>query len=226
MSEIKVSGEKRKRDDLEHESVAALLIDKGAKLPPEALTLIREIVANNKVPDEMCTSCDRGIFSGGQFMQTHKWGYDRPFCRACIMYCKCCQEDYVESMEYRHEDCRAHCDDKNCEHSESEDDSSAHAPPASDWKELRESERSAKQIHTSGGYQIFVKTLTGKTITLQVESGDLTEDVKGQIEAKEGICPDNQHLIFAGRKILDGRTMAQQNINKESTLHLVLRSRG
>lgn len=77
-----------------------------------------------------------------------------------------------------------------------------------------------------GGMQLFVKTMTGKTVSIEVEAGESIEEVKAKISEKEGIPPEQQRLIFGGQQLEDAKSLEDYGVGDDDTFHLVLRLRG
>jgi ubiquitin len=105
-------------------------------------------------------------------------------------------------------------------------------PAASRWVGVAPTPPSASAalsnvMRLRGGMQVFVKTLTGKTVSVEVEPGDSIETLKHKIQEKEGIPPDQQRIIFGGKQLQGAeKTLGDFDIEEGNTLHLVLRLRG
>ena len=81
-------------------------------------------------------------------------------------------------------------------------------------------------LRLRGGLQIFVKTVTGRQVAVEVEGGSRIEELKAKLQEKEGIPSDQQRLIFGGKPLEDGRTLEDYLIRRDATIHLVLGLRG
>jgi len=81
----------------------------------------------------------------------------------------------------------------------------------------------SQTLSLRGGMQLFVKTMTGKTVSIEVEEGESIEDVKAKISEKEGIPPEQQRLIFGGQQLEDAKTLEDYGVGDDDTFHLVLR---
>lgn len=84
----------------------------------------------------------------------------------------------------------------------------------------------SKLVGLRGGMQVFVKTLSGKTISVECEPDESIESLKEKIMAKEGVPPDQQRIIFGGKQLDAQKNLSDYDIDDDSTLHLVLRLRG
>ena len=90
----------------------------------------------------------------------------------------------------------------------------------------RKAQNDSQELEAGTAFQIFIKTLTGKSLTLVVRKEDSIKELKEKIQVKQGIPANQQRIVYAEKQLQDDKTLSDYDISKDATLHLVLRLRG